>query len=278
MLIFKSFFRKKTTKNYLIIYSFIILAIFVLIFGKEIINNKYNDLYNGSFITVNEKDYAKIKDINGIDKSYEALQINVDERLYNYVYLIKNESLKDDEIIIAEESKKEEQNVIEIELQEKYYVFNIKDYSKEINNRNIIYVSKNIYESIKPNGKMVYIFTLKNWIESKKIDSIISKKIGVNNYIHYVRGTNNNYEKYLSVLNVLLFTLIVLFIIVLIFTSYNSIQDENKKNIIYYRIGYNKRKLKIYNFAKIFMLLLLSSIIAKILAIIIKLIYNIFLV
>ena len=278
MLIFKSFFRKKTTKNYLIIYSFIILAIFVLIFGKEIINNKYNDLYNGSFITVNEKDYAKIKDINGIDKSYEALQINVDERLYNYVYLIKNESLKDDEIIIAEESKKEEQNVIEIELQEKYYVFNIKDYSKEINNRNIIYIYKNIYESIKPNGKMVYIFTLKNWIESKKIDSIISKKIGVNNYIHYVRGTNNNYEKYLSVLNVLLFTLIVLFIIVLIFTSYNSIQDENKKNIIYYRIGYNKQKLKIYNFAKIFMLLLLSSIIAKILAIIIKLIYNIFLV
>lgn len=278
MLIFKSFFRKKTTKNYLIIYSFIILAIFVLIFGKEIINNKYNDLYNGSFITVNEKDYAKIKDINGIDKSYEALQINVDERLYNYVYLIKNELLKDDEIIIAEESKNEEQNVIEMELQEKYYVFNIKDYSKEINNRNIIYVSKNIYESIKPNGKMVYIFTLKNWIESKKIDSIISKKIGVSNYIHYDRGTNNNYEKYLSVLNVLLFTLIVLFIIVLIFTSYNSIQDENKKNIIYYRIGYNKRKLKIYNFAKIFMLLLLSSIIANILAIIIKLIYNIFFV
>lgn len=278
MLIFKSFFRKKTTKNYLIIYSFILLAIFVLIFGKEIINNKYNDLYNGSFITVNEKDYAKIKDINGIDKSYEALQINVDENLYNYVYLIKNELLKDDEIIIAEESKNEEQNVIEIELQEKYYVFNIKDYSKEINNRNIIYVSKNIYESIKPNGKMVYIFTLKNWIESKKIDSTISKKIGVNNYIHYDRGTNNNYEKYLSVLNVLLFTLIVLFIIVLIFTSYNSIQDENKKNIIYYRIGYNKRKLKIYNFAKIFMLLLLSSIIANILAIIIKLIYNIFLV
>ena len=64
--------------------------------------------------------------------------------------------------------------------------------------------------------------------------------------------------------------------IVLVITSINIIDDENKKNIIYSKIGYNKHKLKMCNLVKIIMLILFSSIVSVNLTIIINIIYRLF--
>lgn len=274
MLIFKSFFRKKTTKNYFIIYSFILLSLFIILFGKEIINNKYNNLYDGSFIVVNDNDYEKIKDIKGIDKVYQALQIKLGNREFEYVYFISNNDLKDTEIIVADELKKENESYISLDLPNDYYDFDIKEYSNDIDNRVIFYISNNLYNEFKKDGKLVYIFTLKNWSENKLVDSQLSKQIGINNYIHYNHGSNNNYDNYIGILNVLLVLIIILFVIVFILTSYNTIQDEEKKNNMYYKLGYNKYILKLYNVFKIIILIVSSTIFSGIIFYLIHTIYK----
>ena len=69
-------------------------------------------------------------------------------------------------------------------------------------------------------------------------------------------------------------SVISLFGIVLVITCFNIIQDENKKNIIYYRVGYKKIILKLFNLLKIILLIILSIIFAFIIFITFYFLYN----
>ena len=74
---------------------------------------------------------------------------------------------------------------------------------------------------------------------------------------------DSRYEAFITISYVFIWVLIVLFGIVLVITCFNIIQDEKKKNVIYYRIGYRKITLKIFNLIKIISLIIISIISAS---------------
>lgn len=276
MLIFKSFFRKKTTKVYLIVYTLIILSLILLVFTRNVLINKENESYKGSFLEIKNFDESKLKSTKNIDNIIKALSIE-NEKTVSYI-LIPDNSLKNNETIISsklkEQAKLNDEIEIENEKDNETIILNISGFSEEIYNQYMLYVSASLFNKYNNDASERHIITFKNWLnyddEITEYRKIFSDE---NVFPHYNKG-NGNYTDYITVVNVLLVVLIILFAVVLIVTNFNIIQDENKKNIIYYRIGYNKYILKLYNISKILLLIILSSALSTIIFYIVNTIYN----
>lgn len=274
MLIYKSFFRKKTTKIYLLIYSLILLVIGLLLSTKIILNNKQKELYNGSYIFIQTNDTEELLKINNIKKIYEGIPIKLDD--YYEAVLISDDKYKinDDCVIIPEINKniykiKDKVNIFINDEQLEFYVGGYSNYN---DSATVLYSSSNIIKKYSDPNKMRYLIILKDWNkysqtlnELNKIsgDSIIS----INN--------NESMQTFIKIINIMLLILLILFVIVLLITCVNIIEDEAKKNNIYYKVGYNKFNLKIYNLNKILLLIIFSSIIAGFITLLLNLIYKI---
>ena len=273
MLIFKSFLRKKTTKTYLLIYTIILSTLFILLITKNVMIELENNNYNGSFIEIEDKDNIKINGLNNIDKIYHAISI---KEGYNKIFLISDESydLKNNEIIIPIKYKEEIKvgDNFELELGNNSYNFIVKNYSNSKNN-NFLIVSPNV---ITENNDLdnSYLLTLKNWLKKDPTLDEIRDKYKDYNITSYFYTSNESYTTFITIINILLSVLALLFGIILIVTCFNIVQDEKKKNEIYYKLGYLKTKLQRYNVIKITSLIGLSLIFSFIIVTIIYILYN----
>lgn len=261
MLIFKSFFRKKTTKIYLVVYTLIIFIICLLLSVREFLEIKQRELYIGSNILISTENIKELEHINNIKKIYKAVKIKIDN--YNEMIMINNDKYKiyNNDIIIPnlyKENYRINDKLICYYKDNTKIEFKVKDYDTFTNNSDIVYVSKEIINKYSTEHDNLYLITLKNWEkkdyfmeEIKKINNIDEINIRINN-------NGDSYITFINTLNVMLIIILILFIIVLIITSYNIIDDEEKKNIIYYKIGYKKNHLKYYNYLKILILIIIS--------------------
>lgn len=259
MLIYKSFLRKKTTKIYIIIYSLISLSLILLIFTKNILINKENESYRGSFFEIKNFDISKLNNKKNIDNIEQAVSI-IDNTNLAHIYISDNE-LKDNEIIISSKLK-EEINIndeVEIEFNKKTINFIVKDYFEEIKYPYLMYISSKVYNECSNSLNKRHIITLRNWLNWQNDEDNFRKTYGEENVIPHSYKNNTNYTNFITIVNIFIIVLIILFVIVLIVTNFNIIQDENKKNVIYYKIGYNKYILKMYNLFKILFLLFIST-------------------
>ena len=274
MLIFKSFLRKKTTKTYLLIYTIILSTLFTLFITKNIMVELENNNYNGSFIEIEDDGSININKLDNIDKIYHAVYIKEN---YNKVFFINDNSynLKNNEIIIPIKYQKEMQvnDELELEIANNAYKFIVKDFLNSKND-NVFIVSSNI---IKENDNLdkSYLLVLKNWLKKDKTFDEIKDNYKNVNISSYFYTSNDSYTTFITIINILLSILIFLFAIILIVTCFNIIQDEKKKNDIYYKLGYLKANLKKYNLLKIICLISIALIISIIVSLILYTIYNV---
>lgn len=271
MLIIKSFFRKKTTKIYLVVYCLIIFVIGLLIFVNSILKAKNQDLYYGSYIFIECDNIQSIKD-KSIEKIYKAITVKYAD--YYDLLLVYNDSYKlNENEIIFSKSYSSEYNIndeIEFDYDKNTLKTIIKGFDNKKGYYDVIFASKKLIEKYH-NDK--YIIILKDW--SKKEDFINRlDSYNIYNYLDRINTSNYMLESYITIINISINVLIVLFAIVLIVTCVNIIIDERKKNIAYLNIGYNKLKLKIYNCLKITLLILTSNTVAIVFLILLIMIYK----
>lgn len=274
MLIYKSFFRKKTTHIYFIVYTLIVFVICLLLSAKNILEIKDKELHYGSYILIQTDNIDSVRDNKNIDKVYEALEVKVDNDYYSLV-LINNEEykVKGNNAILSpiymNEYKENDKIIITIDSHQ--MELNVYSYDSKKGYNDVIFVSNELVQQYKSNK---YLITLKDWNKKQDIINFLN-----DNDIEtiYVRENmeNNSIQTFITIINISMIVLIILFCIILVITSLNIVEDENKKNSIYSKIGYGKQKLKIYNFTKIILLIVLSSAVSITLTMILNIIYKI---
>lgn len=274
MLIYKSFFRKKTTHIYFIVYTLIIFVICLLLSAKNILEIKDRELHYGSYLLIQTDNIDRVNDNRNVSKVYEALEVKVDNDYYSLV-LINNEEykIKGNNAIISPiyMSEYKENDKIIITIDSHQMELNVYSYDSKKGYNDVIFVSNELVQQYKSNK---YLITLKDWNKKQDIINFLN-----DNDIEtiYVRENmeNNSIQTFITIINISMIVLIILFCIILVITSLNIVEDENKKNSIYSKIGYGKQKLKIYNFTKIIILILLSSVVSITLTVILNIIYKI---
>ncbi len=275
MLILKSFIRKKTTKTYFMIYTLILSALFLLFYVHYSLDEKENDLYYGSFIEIKDEDISNAKDIKEIKEIKKAIKISeFDDSQYYFLY-DSDYNLVNNRVIISNDYREDIKinDILDIEGDNNKYQFVVDSFNDKRNSLNKIYVSKEMYnEMLKKNEKETNLIILNRW--KRQYNDVmyqLNKIFDPSNVRPFLCAGDSRYEAFITISYVFIWVLIVLFGIVLVITCFNIIQDEEKKNNIYYRIGYRRITLKIFNLMKIFLLILLSIIMAGIIFIILYL-------
>lgn len=274
MMLIKSFFRKKTIRNYFVIFFLIFASIFSCLVVRKVYTDKYNELNKQSFIAV--KDPAMdIKDIknDNIKDIVEGIEIN------GTIYRIDN-SLKDNETIAPRELRwfpKGEVNVVG----EKHTIQNagldldIVEVSYDIG---YFLVNENTYQKlIDSEAVKAYVISLKNYLISNETEQQIYDEFADNTPFIYYRNNNPSPKDYvgrISSLNFFMTICAILFGIVFIITFINIIIDEQKTNKLYHVIGYNKSQIFSIFLKKIICLLGLPLVLAIIVACIVGIILH----
>ncbi len=261
MLVYISFIRKKITKIYFLIYTLLLIALFVLLFASKNFEKLENNTYEGSFIELKSDNLNELKKINNIKDYFLALKLKDG---FEEIYLIGNNELTENEIILPNhfQNSLSKEEPVELELN-KTYEFNIKNFDSNKNNFSFINVARQIIEDNKSFSHS-YIIILNNWLKKDKTIKKLEDKYGIDNVVFQSHSSSENYETYINIVKVLILVLLFIFIIILLTTCFNIVQDEHKKNDLYYKLGYSKKKILKFNLIKIIILIILSFIIALI--------------
>ena len=182
MILYKSFWRKKITKTYIILFILILFSIIILSSINnhylEILNKKYQDSYIS--ISLNEKD--KPQKMKNIKIYNESLLLETNDEFNNYLTLTKNTNLKNTEIIlpICYSNKYKINDNYNLTINNNTYSFFIKDfYDTDMSNE--LKISSKIYEKLSQEVIMKeYKLKLDNWLKIDKTISKIKNKLNIN--------------------------------------------------------------------------------------------------
>jgi|GEM_PF-6751573 len=270
MILLKSFFRKKTTRTYLFIFTLIVLILESLFYGKNYYIELANKNYNGSYLEFkyNFAELEKVKKINNISE----VSIGMDFELNESTYILlerENNFSNQNEIaiskILEETFSIGESIIIVINGQENEFV--IKEYFDDPNRVYTFYVNKDFFNQIISSSKdVIYRINLKNWNEYDKTANYLEKKFKIDkdygfiNYINKKQGIDSDFI--VLCFRIISMVFIAVYILIFLFTCYNIITDEKEKNKLYFCLGFNKNQIKIIILQKIIVLVLLSFIIS----------------
>ncbi len=263
MLILKSFFRKKTTKNYIIIFTSIYFIMFILLLFKGYYIGLNNDANKNSYIYIdNEQDFEILKRFKDIDNIEEGCLVNIDNQEYIF---IKDDSLKNNEIVVPNYS--EDLNVndtLDFNYGKYSNLFVVKN--KQEDNYNFRFYSVNSEQFNKILGEedssLIKIFTLKNWLKSNSILKNMNKEMVGNTVIFNSRASMANFEGIINLLNVFIVLCIIVFIILLFLSIFNIYMNDKKNNFMYEVVGISKMKVWGYFILKIAILQLATGIVS----------------
>lgn len=257
MIIYKCFFRKKTTKIAILLLTISFLILSILVVGRKNYINKVNDSYKGSFLEVSnviDSDLKIVKNNMSVNNYEKGIVIE------NYYFLVKSTSLKKGEIILPVQLAEDYKigDTIELELSDKEYRFIIRDFENESYYR--LVVNNLIYDELSLGKEEVLRIDVKNWAArdnvAKKLETRLKKDVSV----FTVKKDNVNYDIVVNVFTIIISLFILFFSILLFVTLYNLVIDENKTNFVLYSVGYSKNKLLILTIKKIFLILSVSFI------------------
>lgn len=271
MIILKSFFRKRTTRIYLVIIACILTTIFYLVLNRQITYKEGVEFYEGSktiFVDENPNLEEKIKDIKNVKSVTFSFQTN-NQRLY----LIEDSEIsRGNAIYLSNESETEKQTELTINGYSKNFIITETIAPQYHNTPLILYISEEDFNDLKEHATdFFYIVEFKDTLKRYETTDIIEDTINIEAYMHY------NSQKYPSravtyeddINRLTVFAIIggILFLIILIITIKNILLDEKKNNRLYFCLGYNKKQIQKNNFKKIISLIAISLILAIILTI-----------
>lgn len=237
MILLKSFFRKKTTLNYILTYLFVFLILVVFIISRKYYIEKNNENYEGSNIFV----------VDSIDKKEELTHCS----LFKNVKIGITLNDENNSIILAENEKIKENNVIYVPKMYKDLlneVIHINDTDLKVvsvyesSNPSIFQVSRHTIENLlQNNNEVTYIIDLKNWAyKSNILKSLVSKYTEVYSFIE--QKDDANYTTIVYAFDIFIILSVIILIIILVVSCLNIVEDEKKKNILYHYLGYSKKK------------------------------------
>ena len=252
MIVFKSFWRKKTTHIYFIIILFIQIVFGLFICGKSYYIKLNNSNYENSYIYLTSKEditseLKKIRGIKWIEKGF-----SYDEEVF-----IKNSKVAKNEIIIPDQYKQRYavNSTLQVSINDNEYSFIVKGY---VPNYNLFLVNKEVINKVLSNAQeFVYVMDLKDWSKSEKIFHKLSTTFSGDIREEVIKKNNIQYDDIMIWLNVFIFLNILLFMIILVLTIINILEDE-KKNVLMYRcLGFTKLKIISINILKLLELFVL---------------------
>lgn len=284
MLVFKSFYHKRITKLYIVIFSLLFLTVLVLKALEDNYLNVIDDSMQSSYISlVSTKDSgSKISKIANVLKVEEGFVSDmVPDFALNYLEVFPTHLLKDEEIILSNHFLGD-YGVMDSFL----LAFNGKDYNftiRDMDNLNIrnALISEVMYQKIaKISDKRFYKITLKNYINHDKTIKEIKKKIPLKeDYSLNVFSTNTpkeNIIRLVNILKIILMMVILAFVIIYVICIVNTLVDEASVNQLLRKLGYTKRKVLILNNLKLVSLLFIAGLISLVIFGFSKIILGIF--
>lgn len=263
MLILKSFFRRKTTRNYIIIFTSIYLIMFILLLFKGYYIGLNNDANKNSYIYMdNEQDFEILKRFKDIDNIEEGCLVNIDNQEYIF---IKDDSLKNNEIVVPNYS--EDLNVndtLDFNYGKYSNLFVVKNKQEDKYNFRFYSVNSEQFNKIlgEEDSSLIKIFTLKNWLKSNSILKNMNKEMIGNTVIFNSRASMANFEGIINLLNVFIVLCIIVFIILLFLFIFNIYMNDKKNNFMYEVVGISKMKVLGYFILKIAILQLATGIVS----------------
>lgn len=290
MIEIKSFFRAKSTKIYLSLFTIMLLIISILFnirdYYKTIITKSYQD--NSYYTIVMNKDnnyISKIESNKNITDIKETLIIPIseidikEENIINILVdnytssiTIKEDTtneLKDNESYIeaynyAFNNNKEIHELKNIKLRNNnLYIKGI----KETKYTDIV-VSNNIYQKLKEeNDYISYTFILKDYNKKQETEKELNSIKDIEYYYSELfessdkLNTLNKLKQIINIIEKVCILLITIFIFLFIIIVYSIISDNINKMYIERMLGFSKKQIKKYLIYKVILLCLLSIII-----------------
>ncbi len=303
-MVLRSFFRNKVTKIYLTIITILLIAISFLFASVSYLNKLCDEEYQkGSIVYVESKEdiYDELMNNEDIVNPYEIIKFDytdeeiinkynifeyeVDEKILVYADKDNRYNLKDDEVVINYFD-----NNLSNQDKERYEYFKNQNINFIFNGNNITFKIKKI--EFKNHGSIVISNNLFNKLKKENmkysyIVSFVSESVFKNHKDIGVKGIdlasvddlaysdkikkNMNYIKYAS------YVCIGIFIIVIIVVNKNIISDLKNNMSVEVKLGYTNTQVRLNILKRLFLLHLLSLILAVLIsAIVILIIKNIF--
>lgn len=273
MMLLKSFFRKKTIRNYFIIFLLTFTLMFSSVLLKRYYMDKQEDLYKTSYIWFNTDDI----DINEV-KHENIKDVVVGLWVGKYTFA-KSDKVSDNEIIVPNErTYPTAEEVYQVNDNFSLEEYNLNLRIKEKNEfDDLYYISDNNFEKLKSSNNIqsIYIVTLKSYFaeEQKNTDNAIRDKFNIITSFKNNAQGRRDYLGRISMLNIFMVICVVFFGIVFVITLINIFLDEQKTNHLYFVIGYNKVRIFFIFISKLITLLVLPLVLSACLSF---LIYNLF--
>ena len=229
-----SFYRKKNTYIYIMI--FITISLFLLFLKKQIVLLNINRIEYDNYIVIRKDD------INKIDKSIILYQ---EECMFFYDTILSvNDSLSNDEIILSYNISDDNSYVISNNLK-------IVDYSKQT------FVNLYNFEKLKRENEELYLKIYLTKIEYyEKYKKLIDDAVFYNETLNIQKTS-----KSLHLFNILFRIIVVVLIFMIIVAFFNLIFDNRKNNQLLKFLGYSKSNIFLVMMCNFFSMIVISLII-----------------
>ena len=273
MMLLKSFFRKKTIRNYFIIFLLTFTLMFSSVLLKRYYMDKQEDLYKTSYIWFNTDD------ININEVKHENIKDVVVGLWVGKYTFAKSDKVSDNEIIVPNErTYPTAEEVYQVNDNFSLEEYNLNLRIKEKNEfDDLYYISDNNFEKLKSSNNIqsIYIVTLKSYFieEQRNTDNAIRDKFDIIPGFKDNAQGRRDYLGRISMLNIFMVICLIFFGIVFIITLINIFIDEQKTNHLYFVIGYNKVRIFFIFISKLITLLVLPLVLSACLSF---LVYNLF--
>lgn len=299
MILLKDFFRKKSSKIFILIFVFIVFTIEVVFNFKSYYENFITNSYNETtyFLLKSDKDLYttlssnnKIKNIEKVilfENSKEEIT-NINKMIFldpenNNIIVKQKSKLKDNESIIEvspEMLNNEKIEKIDFVYNDEIIKLDIVKLEKSTFSR--VYISESKFKELSNKSEQYsYIFNINDYKRMNSLASDLKKEKSINDVslIHAYQKTNAietvlKYEKVLDLLNKGLLVVGIVFCGIYILMLKNIINDEVDNMKIEKLIGFSKKQIIKSLLLKVILSNIISIIIATILNVITNVILN----
>ena len=258
MLIFKSFYRKKTTKNFLIIFILLYTIMGTLFFLRQYYIKETNKTYSNAYIYVEDTNNCqRLYHYKNITDIQEALTLEI----ANQEYFFKiDKQLSDNEIILPSLLPTDNsQTTIDLTYEQYSHNFQVKGLQENGTYSSFYSVNANNFALLKNQKevKSICAFSLNNWLNKDKTLAKLDKQYDQIYTFNY-KSANLDFTNINKVLSIFLNIFIYIFLAILLTSIINIIFSEKTKNTLYTAIGFTQSQVLGYLFLKILSLHILA--------------------